>query len=126
METVLVIVLAIIVFTLAGIIYWRMLRILALLVQIGAYIAGIAVALDLKDDGLIGALLAGTGVYLLISSLVLIFNRIGSLEKEVVRLGGRPNTPDLVQFLLSKLRGSPEKPKNTPLDQVSNRGRGRV
>ncbi|MBI5960000.1 MAG: hypothetical protein HY866_14770 [Chloroflexi bacterium] len=105
MADILFVVLCIFVFIFAGIIYWRVLRVLFWLIQIAGFVAGIGTGLAVKDDdGLFWGLIAGTAVYLAVYSLVLMWNRIINLEREVVRLGGKPNTPKFLGWF----KGEPD------------------
>ena len=113
MDELLFFMLCVVIFTLAGIGYWRFVRILTALFQLFAYLLGFGVANSLREDeGLVTALLAGTAVYLVFYSMILIVKRLATLEVEVVKLGGKPNTPDLFEFIWRQLNKNRAKAKN--------------
>lgn len=112
MSYILLILLAAIVFTLANLIFWHMIRVLIWVAQVVAFVMGIAVVVLLKYDyDTPLALLGGTAVYLALLSFVLVWVRLAVLEKEIIRLGGQPNVPALFTFVLRRIQPAPAKRK---------------
>lgn len=106
MSDILVVLACIVIFVVAGLIYWRFVRLVAIVVQIGAFVGGIVIALQYhQDDETALGLLVGTVIYLFITSMVLAITRLGNLENEIRRLGGKPMTPDFVEFLFRRKKG---------------------
>ncbi len=84
------VVVAFFIMCIAAVLYWELIKILAGLVGLAALIAGVVVGLQFNNRGdPLGGILAGTGIFLLIATPVLLIDRIGNLEKVVQELGGK-------------------------------------
>ncbi|HEX3050492.1 MAG TPA: hypothetical protein VHP83_07550 [Aggregatilineaceae bacterium] len=100
----LVIIISALVFSVASLFYWRLIKVLIFVVHVAAFVAGVYVVQDYNNGGeFFKGLCAGTGIYLALLTLVLAWNRIVILEKEIIRLGGKPNTPDYMEYIYNHL-----------------------
>jgi len=100
----LVIIISALVCSIASLVYWRLIKLLIFVEHVAAFVAGVYVVQDYNNGGeFFQGLCVGTGIYLALLTLVLAWNRIVILEKEIIRLGGKPNTPDYMEFIYNRL-----------------------
>jgi hypothetical protein len=98
------VVVAVVIMCIAAVLYWELIKLLAGLVGLAALIAGLVVGVQFNNRGdPLGGILAGTAVFLLIGTPVLLIDRIGNLETSVQELGGKTGSIKEYGELLKEL-----------------------